>query len=204
MKDENPVLRARAQAAIVRTLATEMQREDRAGNQAEGLREQAVEESARLVSVVEGLSRMRAAAPRATTGEPRQEGPSAGPRGWPRVLVVEDDDATRSAITQGLAPEYEVVAASNGIEGLKAATELPFDVIVADISMPEMDGIAMVDRIRRMRASAAVPVVFLSGETAPQRVAAGFAAGGTSYLVKPVDLELLDQELRWVLGTPGE
>lgn len=72
VKDENPILRVRAQAAIVRTLAAEMLRGDRGANQAEGLRNQAIEESARLVSVVEGLSRMRAAAPPAANGEPRQ------------------------------------------------------------------------------------------------------------------------------------
>ncbi len=93
------------------------------------------------------------------------------------------------------------LAASNGVDGLKAATDLPFDAIVADISLPEMDGVTMVARIRQMRAPAVVPAVFLSGATAPQRVAAGFAAGGTSYLVKPVDLGLLDQELRWALAT---
>jgi DNA-binding response OmpR family regulator len=62
----------------------------------------------------------------------------------------------------------------------------------------------MVERIRRMKAPAAVPVVFLTGETAPERVAAGFSAGGTSYLIKPVDLDLLGLELRCVLGAPGE
>ncbi len=109
VKDENPILRVRAQAAIVRTLAAEMLRGDRGANQAEGLRNQAIEESARLVSVVEGLSRMRAAAPPAANGEPRQRESSAGARRRPRVLVVEEDDATRAAITRGLAPEYEVL-----------------------------------------------------------------------------------------------
>jgi DNA-binding response OmpR family regulator len=118
----------------------------------------------------------------------------------PRVLVVEDDDETRHAIARGLAPEYEVIAAANGLEGLKAASEQSFDAIVADIGMPEMDGITMVDRIRRMRAPSAVPVVFLTAETAPERIAEGFSAGGTSYLTKPIDLELLDLELRWVLS----
>jgi DNA-binding response OmpR family regulator len=123
--------------------------------------------------------------------------------GCPRVLVVEDDDETRHAIARGLAPEYEVVVAADGREGLKAACEQSFDVIVADIGMPEMDGITMVDRIRRMRAPSAVPVVFLTAETAPERIAEGFSAGGTSYLTKPVDLELLDHELRWVLAGCG-
>jgi DNA-binding response OmpR family regulator len=153
VKDEHSALRtARAQAAIVRTLAAEMQRE------------------------------------------------GCGDDAWPRVLVVEDEEATRVAIVRGLAPEYEVIAASNGREGLKAASETSFDAIVTDIGMPEMDGITMVDRIRRMREPAVVPVIFLTAETTPERVVAGLSLEGTSYLVKPVDLDLLDQELRSALA----
>ena len=89
------------------------------------------------------------------------------------------------------------------MEGLKAASETPFDAIITDIGMPELDGIAMVDRIRQMQAPAVVPVFFLTAETAPERVVAGLAVEGTSYLVKPVDLDLLDQELRLALASPG-
>jgi hypothetical protein len=64
MKDEQSALRsARAQAAVVRTLATEMQREGRGGDVTVSLHAQAVEESARLVSVIEGLGKVRAATP---------------------------------------------------------------------------------------------------------------------------------------------
>ncbi len=198
MNDEESARRAvRAQAAVVRTLATEMQREDRDRDEAEDLRAQAVEESARLVSTIEGLARRRVATP-PPPGQPRREEPSAAR--WPRILVVEDDDATRMAIARGLGPEYEVIAACNGMEGLKLASETAFDAIVTDIAMPEMDGITMVEQVRRMRAPTVVPVVFLTAETAAERVVAGFSVEGTSYLVKPVDLDLLDQELRSALA----
>jgi DNA-binding response OmpR family regulator len=118
---------------------------------------------------------------------------------WPRVLVVEDDDDARAAIAQGLAPEYEVVLAADGIEGLNAASEAKFDAIVADVAMPQMDGITMVAEIRRRSAPAMVPVVFLTAETMPERVVDGFSAGATSYLVKPIDLAVLDRELRYTL-----
>ena len=204
MNDENSALRnARAQAAILRTLVGEMEREDGSLEESGGLRAQAVEESARLVSALEGLSRARSSSPPERGGSPKER-LSTGVRTWPRVLVVDDDDETRAAIAKGLGPEYEVVTAADGVEGLKAASEAPFDAIVSDIHMPEMDGITMVARIRQMRLPAVVPVVFLTGVTVPEQVAAGFSAGGTSYLVKPVDLELLDQELRLALSVPRE
>jgi CheY-like chemotaxis protein len=196
------VNRGSAQATIAGTPTTEMRREGQGGEDGEGLHTQAVEESAPPVSAIEGLAGMRAA-PTLRDGS-RPEESSTTARRWPRVLVVEDDDATRVAIERGLAPEYEVVAAGNGMEGLKVASETAFDAIVTDIGMPEMDGVTMVDRIRRMRAPAVVPVVFLTAETAPERVVAGLSVEGTSYLVKPVDLDRLDQELRLALaGSSG-
>lgn len=199
MKDEQSALRAaRAQAAIVRTLATEMQREGHGGEEAASLRAQAVEESARLVATLESLARVRTSTP-IPRGEPRPQG-LASARRWPRVLVVEDDDATRAAIARGLAPEYDVIAAGNGVEGLKIALETTFDAIITDITMPEMDGVTMVERIRSMRAPAVVPVVFLTAETAPERVVAELSVEATSYLVKPVDLDLLEHELRSALA----
>jgi CheY-like chemotaxis protein len=190
---------ARAQAAIVRTLATEMGREEQGTDAVEGLRTQVIEEAARLLRATEGLPRSSSSPP-PSNGESQQEGRPANGRRWPRVLIVDDDGPTRSAIARGLAPEYDVVVASNGLEGLKAASDSLFDAIVTDIGMPEMDGIQMVARIRQAR-DPAVPVVFLTAEMAPERVAEGFFVGGTSYLVKPVDLDQLDRELRWLL--PG-
>jgi CheY-like chemotaxis protein len=200
VKDEKSDLRAaRAQAAIVRTLTGEMQRERRGDGESD-LRAQAIEESARLVSVLEGLSKARSDALPSPRGGPAPEHDGARQGGRQRVLVVEDDDASRTAIAQGLAPNYDVVTAVDGLEGLKVASEGMLVAIISDIQMPRMDGIEMVERIRNLRAPAAIPVIFLTAETSPDRVVAGFSAGGTSYLVKPIDLDLLDQELRLVLG----
>ncbi len=196
--DDNARRTARAQTAIVRALTSEMQREGRGHQDVEDLRAQALEESARLVAAAEGLTSVRSSRPpRSPEGA---EKPSTTGSRWPRVLVVEDDDATRIAIARGLAPEYDVVTAVNGQEGLEIASETTIDAIVADIAMPVMDGITMVDRIRRARGQT-VPVLFLTAETAPTRVVESFAAGATSYLVKPVDLELLDNELRRALAS---
>jgi CheY-like chemotaxis protein len=205
VKNEDEVLRAtRAQAAVMRTLTAETQREGRVNHETADLQAQTLEESARLVAAAENLVRWRSsrALPPAEVS-PSTEPAVVGQRRL-RILVVEDDEQTRLALARGLASEYDVLAVGDGVQGLEAAAAAPFDAIVTDMWMPEMDGVTMVERIRRMKAPAAVPVVFLTGETAPERVAAGFSAGGTSYLIKPVDLDLLGLELRCVLGAPGE
>lgn len=202
-KKESPQSGVRAQIAVLRTLADELVREGRGLDVAADLRLQAIEESARLVSAMQALPR----------GSPRAPGLRAtanAPSGWferrgrkPRILVVDDDAATRDAIVRWLAPEYEVTAAGDGSEGVERAEETMFDAIVTDVWMPKMDGIAMVTRIQEWIAPMFVPVLFLTGETAPERVAAGFSAGGTTYLVKPVDLELLDEEPVRALAGPS-
>jgi CheY-like chemotaxis protein len=199
VKDDDAALRAtRTQAAVLRALAGEVERRAKRDLDTGAVRAQAVEESERLVNAMGDLSRARSPAPKAPRrAAPHDAADTANP--WPRILVVEDDDEVRRAITQGLGPEYEVVAVNNGVEGLRAALEQHFDAIVVDMWMPEMDGATMVKCIRNMPAHAAVPVIFLSAETAPEHVAAGFSAGATTYLLKPLDLELLDQELRSTL-----
>lgn len=198
MKDEEKALRAaHAQTAILRSLTDEMQRAERSTDAS--LRSQAVEESARLVSAARDLSKARS-----ESGRPLAFGTDADDDRRPRVLVVEDDDASRSAIATGLAPFYDVVCATNGTEGLKMASNRAFDAIVTDLWMPEMDGIAMVAQIRDMQPLAAIPVVLLTAETSPEPIVQGFAAGATHYVPKPVDLELLHRELQLALATSGE
>ena len=118
-----------------------------------------------------------------------------------RVLVVEDDDAISQVLQRSLRMEgYEVRVAGDGLGALDQAHAFLPDLVVLDLGLPGLDGIAMVHHIRQSFVPAVVPVVFLTGQTAPETVMAGLVAGGVAYLIKPVDLELLDAELRRALG----
>jgi CheY-like chemotaxis protein len=181
----------REQLAIVRTIVDELQRDDQS---AAALHAQAVEESARLVSAMEDLSRRRSEAPPSTP--PETKAPAGRRR---RVLLVEDDVTTRMAIARWLEPRYSVTIARDGREGLERAEQVRPDVILTDVWMPAMNGIEMVRAIRARLQPPAVPVVFLTGQSAPESVVEGFSSGAVTYLVKPVDLELLDEEIRLAL-----
>src|SRR5579872_191930 len=106
-----------------------------------------------------------------------------------RILVVEDDDGSRKALSTWLSQDYEVVVARDGLEGLELATSLqpPPDVVVTDVRMPRLDGIAMVERLRSVEALRFVPVIFLTDQTSPRSMIAGIAAGARAYLPKPID-----------------
>jgi CheY-like chemotaxis protein len=106
-----------------------------------------------------------------------------------RVLIVDDHAATRTlirAILEGeKAEKFEVTEATNGLECLiKFETEGPFDLILLDVNMPEMDGYETCRHLREK--GAVVPIVFVTANKEMKDYAAGRGAGGDSYLVKPV------------------
>ncbi len=124
---------------------------------------------------------------------------SEPPRPVPRILVIEDDTSTRNALASWLAYEYEVITAADGVEGLEVATQQKPDLILADVWMPNLDGVAMVKHLKSTDTLRRVPVIFLTGQTSTASVIAGIAAGARAYLYKPVDLDLLDRKIKSAL-----
>jgi two-component system, OmpR family, response regulator len=101
-----------------------------------------------------------------------------------RILIVEDDREAAEAMERGLAEAgFACVRAADGIEGLEAAHGGAFDVLIVDRMMPRMDGVALVEALRRE--GDATPVLFLSalGEVGDR--VTGLQAGADDYLVKP-------------------
>jgi CheY-like chemotaxis protein len=126
--------------------------------------------------------------------------PSAAP---PRklILVVDDDEGMRAAIHGMLSAKYSVTLAIDGVDGYEKANEQPPpDLIVADVAMPRIDGVAMVRRIRETEALSLVPVIFLTGQMSPANVLAGLPTGTFAYLSKPADPALLEMKVRRALG----
>jgi CheY-like chemotaxis protein len=106
-----------------------------------------------------------------------------------RVLVVDDHAPTRLLVRSILETErerpYEVVEAGTGTDCLMAAdSKGPFDLILLDVNLPDMDGFSLCRAIRRVDAE--VPIVFVTGLGELKDFAAGRAAGGDSYIVKPI------------------
>lgn len=111
-----------------------------------------------------------------------------------RVLVVEDDDAIRNNIIRLLKLEgFDIVCAINGREGLERAREEKPDLVISDVSMPEMDGFALLEAIRADRALAATSVMLLTALDDRASMRRGMTAGADDYLAKPFTrVELLD------------
>jgi DNA-binding response OmpR family regulator len=107
----------------------------------------------------------------------------------PLVLVVEDDEDMRFLLRTMLELQgYRVVEARDGEEGLATAERERPELVLMDVTLPRMDGLAATRRIRSDSALGGVPVVFLSGHAQPSFRAAALDAGGTDFLVKPFAL----------------
>lgn len=106
-----------------------------------------------------------------------------------RILVVDDHAPTRALIRTVLESEknvsYDVVEAANGTRCLMAAdTQGPFDLIILDVGLPDMDGFSVCRALRRVDQH--VPIVFVTAKGELTDYKKGREAGGDSYLVKPI------------------
>ncbi|MEO7836162.1 MAG: response regulator, partial [Acidimicrobiales bacterium] len=111
-----------------------------------------------------------------------------------RVLVVDDDPVIQNLLRVNFEMEgYEVIVASDGVEGLeRARTENP-DIVVCDIMMPRMDGLAVVRHLKADPATRSIPILLLSAKAQAPDVQAGEESGADAYVTKPFDpLSLLD------------
>lgn len=105
-----------------------------------------------------------------------------------KILVIDDESRMRKAVVEALASEgYLTVEAHNGKEGVALAGRESPDLIVCDITMPEMNGHRVLQTLRDQPATAQIPFIFLTGWSEREDVRAGMNLGADDYLVKPVD-----------------
>lgn len=118
------------------------------------------------------------------------------------VLVVDDDELARKGLHDLLIePQVDVEMAANGKEGLKLALEKHPDLIVTDVHMPEMDGLKMIDELRKNDWGKKVPVVVMTVDEETTSLNKALEAGVTVYLTKTnVDPVAIADQIRIALG----
>ncbi|MEA3232558.1 MAG: response regulator transcription factor [Thermodesulfobacteriota bacterium] len=101
-----------------------------------------------------------------------------------RMLLIEDDIKIASFIEKGLkAAGFAVDHAPNGLDGLHLALTEPYDVAIIDLMLPGLDGLAVIERMRREKIN--IPVIILSARDSIDDRVRGLGAGGDDYLTKP-------------------
>ena len=115
----------------------------------------------------------------------------------PTILIVEDDDTVREALSAGLESEgYEVILSDNGLDGLKQAKEEGPDLILLDFMLPEMDGLSV---CRALRRDSDVPIIMLTARGTEMDKIVGLETGADDYVVKPFSLGELLARIRSLL-----
>ncbi|WP_349898577.1 response regulator transcription factor [Parafrigoribacterium soli] len=118
----------------------------------------------------------------------------ATPPEQPRLLLIEDDPQLGPLIAQVLSENYDVTLETDGQRGMVAGLSGNFDVMVIDRRLPSLDGLAVVEALRRKRVTTPILVLTALG-TLPDKVG-GLDAGANDYLVKPFEFDELLARLR--------
>ncbi|MFF7340701.1 response regulator transcription factor [Streptomyces sp. NPDC008163] len=119
-----------------------------------------------------------------------------------RVLVVDDEASLTELLSMALRYEgWEVRSAGDGAAAVRAARAFRPDVVILDVMLPDMDGLAVLGRLRRELSD--VPVLFLTARDSVEDRIAGLTAGGDDYVTKPFSLEEVVARLRGLIRRSG-
>ncbi|WP_419698573.1 two-component regulator propeller domain-containing protein [Mucilaginibacter sp. NFX135] len=115
------------------------------------------------------------------------------------VLLVEDNDDFRFYLKDNLKDSFFLIEASNGREGWQKALSQHPDIIVSDISMPEMTGIELCKKLKNDKRTSHIPVVLLTALTGDEDQIKGLEIGANDYMTKPFNFEILLSKIKNIL-----
>lgn len=120
----------------------------------------------------------------------------------PTILYIEDDFQNRVLVRRILeASGFSIVEAENGKKGLQIAQELVPDLILMDINLPEIDGYEVTSRLKQIDALAKVPIIAMTANVMKGDREKTLAAGCDGYIQKPIDVDLLPNQINHYLAT---
>lgn len=122
-----------------------------------------------------------------------------------KILLVDDEDDILEFISYNLEKEgYKVYSAKNGAEAIKIAEKQIPNLIILDVMMQEMDGIAACEELRKIPALNNTVIVFLTARGEDYSQIAGFEAGADDYITKPIRPKVLVSRVKALLKRTGE
>jgi YesN/AraC family two-component response regulator len=118
---------------------------------------------------------------------------------FPAILLVEDNDDFRFYLKDNLRNNYKVIEATNGKEGWQKTLFHHPHLIVSDISMPEMDGIELIEKLKSDKRTSHIPVILLTAITGQEQQIKGLKTGANDYITKPFNFEVLNAKIKNLL-----
>jgi DNA-binding response OmpR family regulator len=118
-----------------------------------------------------------------------------------RILIIDDEPGICLVVSTFLEKKgFTAIAAKSGKEGIGVANHLKPDLILLDINMPEMDGFAVLVKIRNSEVTASIPVIMLTGRGDEMAKISASALSCEDYISKPFELEELLDKVEKIIG----
>ena len=115
-----------------------------------------------------------------------------------KVLIVDDSKSTREFIAAAVEQMEgaEIFESASGFEALKILPRHRFDLIITDINMPDINGLELINFIKKNPNYAATPLFIISTESSEKDLQRGMALGAVEYVTKPFDPDALAEKVR--------
>jgi excisionase family DNA binding protein len=137
--------------------------------------------------------------PRAVRAQPAPQRAPATADARPRVLVVDDEASIRDLLAKTLAlAEYDVDLAPDGRTALERLRIIPYDLLITDLKMPGVDGLAVIREARRLKAD--LPVIIITGYSTEASAIDALNLGVSGYLTKPFRVPMVLAKAAKALG----
>ncbi|MGW8161356.1 MAG: response regulator, partial [Desulfobulbales bacterium] len=121
-------------------------------------------------------------------------------KGNPSILIVDDDEILRMLLKQFLVgEEYEVTEAINGAEALEKLSAASFDLVIMDIAMPGIDGLAVCEHLNSMLTNPP-PVLMITALEDEESVDRSFRAGAVDLVRKPIQWSVLRNRIHYIIN----
>lgn len=119
-----------------------------------------------------------------------------------RVLVVDDSPSVRQQVGMALSQAgYDVVEAGDGTEGVtKINADKAIGLVICDVNMPRMNGLEMIEVVKKEPANSALPIIVLTSEGQPALIERAKKAGAKGWIVKPFKADLLVAAVKKLLA----
>jgi DNA-binding response OmpR family regulator len=111
-----------------------------------------------------------------------------------KILVVDDEYTIRELVDLTLTPEYDVIKAENGKEGLEMIEENP-DLVILDIMMPQMDGYEVCEKLKTDEKTRQIPVIMLTAKHSMEDLKKAVKVDVDEYITKPFEPEFLKKRV---------
>lgn len=117
-----------------------------------------------------------------------------------QILIADDSESIREILSFSLEREgYEVLVASDGLEAFQLFDGRSIDLLLTDYHMPNMNGLELIDKVRKTENYRYIPILVLTTEQQVEIIRTAKNTGATGWLLKPFDTEKLIQTLRKVI-----